>query len=106
MKYLIEYKIRNAGLTYEQNIANGQALLTAFGKWKPDDGLNVQAFLSKIAGAGGYVLVEADDAKLVQSFVAKFNFWNDIEVIPVNDISEAVPAAHAALNWAGEAAKG
>ena len=106
MKYLIEYKIRNAGLTYEQNIANGQALLTAFGKWKPDEGLNVQAFLSKIAGAGGYVLVETDDTKLIQSFVSKFNFWNDIEVVPVNDVGEAVGIAHAAVNWARDAAKG
>jgi len=106
MKYLIEYKIRTTGLTYEQNIANSQALLTAFAKWKPDAGLNVLAFLSKIAGAGGYVLVETDDAKIVQSFVAKFNFWNDIEVIPVNDIGEAVPVAHAALGWAREAVEG
>lgn len=106
MKYMIEYTIRSAGLTFEQSMANQQALLTAFGKWKPEDGLKVQAFLSKIAGAGGYVLVEADDAKIVQSFVAKFNFWNDIEVIPVNDVGDAVAVAHGALSWARDAVKG
>ena len=33
MKYVIEYEIRTAGLTYDENFANQDALLKAFGKW-------------------------------------------------------------------------
>ena len=59
MKYMIEYTIRNTGLTYEQNFAGAEALLTAFSKWKPEDGLSIHAFVSNVSGTGGYVLVEA-----------------------------------------------
>lgn len=40
---MIEYKIRAAGLTHDQNFSNTEGLLNAFGKWKPEDGLTVQA---------------------------------------------------------------
>jgi hypothetical protein len=43
MKYMIEYIIRNTGLTHEQNFAGAEALLTAFSKWKPEDGLSIHA---------------------------------------------------------------
>jgi hypothetical protein len=43
MKYMIEYTVRTAGLTYDQNLANQAALLTAFGKWAPDDGMTIHA---------------------------------------------------------------
>ncbi len=61
MKYMLEYTVRNTGLTHEQNLAGAEALLTAFGKWKREDGLNVHAFVSNLEGRGGYVLVEASD---------------------------------------------
>ena len=59
MKYVLEYKIRTAGLSHDQNFANQEALLTAFGQWKPEEGLTVHAFLGNLASDGGYVLVEA-----------------------------------------------
>ncbi len=106
MKFMIEYQIRNSGLTAEQNIANDQALLTAFGKWKPEEGLKVHAFLGNVSGSGGYVFVEADDPKIVQSFVSKFAFWNDITVVPVTEIGDSVAIAHASLAWVRAATKG
>jgi hypothetical protein len=105
MKFMIEYQIRSAGLTYEQSIANGQALLTAFSKWKPEDGLKVHAFLGKVSASAGYVLVEAEDAKAVQSFVTKFSYWNDVTVVPVTDIGDSVAIAHASLAWAQTASR-
>ena len=63
MKYMIEYKVRHGHET-EKNFASGEALLTAFSKWKPDDGLKVHTFLSSLMGDSGYVLVETDDPKL------------------------------------------
>jgi Protein of unknown function (DUF3303) len=103
---MIEYKIRTAGVTYDQNFAGSDALLSAFGKWKPEDGLTVHAFVSNLAGESGYVLVEATDPKVIVSFVSKYNFWNDIRVVPVLDIGEAVPIAAASLAWARSASKG
>jgi hypothetical protein len=105
MKYMIEYTIRDTGLTYEQNFVNRDALLKAFATWKPDAGLNVHAFVSDLSN-NGYVLVEADDAKVVASFVNKFVFWNDVRVNPVYDVAEAVPIAGAALAWARNATQG
>jgi hypothetical protein len=55
---MLEYKVRNAGLTFEQNFANTQGLLTAFSKWSPEEGLNVLAFVSKVSGAAGYTLAK------------------------------------------------
>jgi hypothetical protein len=35
---LIEYSIRTAGLSHNENFANQEALLNAFGKWEPEEG--------------------------------------------------------------------
>ena len=105
MKYMIEYEIRTAGLGHDQNFDGSQALITAFSKWKPEDGLTVHAFVSNLGGTGGYVLVEASDPKVIVSFVSKYNFWNDVEVVPVVDVGEVVPIASASLDWARNASK-
>jgi uncharacterized protein DUF3303 len=106
MKYMIEYSIRSAGLTHEQNLANADALLTAFSKWKPEDGLVIHAFVSNVAANGGYVLAETSDPKVIASFISKYNFWNDVSVTPVIDIGEVVPISKASLDWARSASKG
>jgi len=103
---MIAYTIRNTGLTYDQNLTGTEALITAFSKWKPEDGLSVQAFVSNVSGTGGYALVEANDPKVVTSFVSKFNYWNDVDVVPVIDIGEAVQIAQSSLAWARSSSKG
>ena len=105
MKYMIEYKVRTAGVSHDQNFASLEALITAFSKWKPEDGLTVHAFVSDLAGVAGYVLVEAADPKVVLSFVSKYNFWNDVNVVPVIDIGEVVPVNTASIAWARSASK-
>src|SRR4051812_32029748 len=90
LKYMIEYTVRTGGLTHEQNFAGSGALLTAFSKWKPEDGLTVHAFVSNLAGNRGYILVETSDPKVVTTFVSKYTFWNDANVVPVVDIGESV----------------
>jgi Protein of unknown function (DUF3303) len=105
MKYMIEWTVRSSGLTYDQNLANQEALLKAFGKWAPEDGLTVHAFLSNL-GDGGYVLVEAEDPNVVQAFVGKFFYWNDLTVVPVIDIAEGAGNAAASLAWARDALRG
>jgi hypothetical protein len=105
MKYMIEYTIRAAGLTYDESFAGTEALLNAFGKWKPEDGLTVHAFVSNLSGNGGYVLVDASDPKVIVTFVSKFNFWNDVKVVPVVEVGESVPIGAASLAWARSASK-
>jgi Protein of unknown function (DUF3303) len=105
MQYVIEYQIRTAGLTHDQNLDNQDALLKAFGKWTPEEGLTVNAFLSNLNN-GGYVLVEADDPNVVYSFVSKFVYWNDINVVPVVDVADGVANGAKSLAWARAAASG
>ena len=105
MKYMIEYEIRTAGLSHDQNFANQQALIDAFGKWKPEEGLTLHAFVSNLAN-GGYVLVEAAEPGIVASFVSKFIYWNDVQVVPVVDVAEAVTNATESLAWARAAVSG
>jgi hypothetical protein len=100
MKYMIEYAVRTAGLSHDQNFANQDALLRAFGKWQPEPGLTVDAFVGHLNGDSGYVLVQADDPKVVSSFVSKFVYWNDVNVVPVVDIGEIVAINSESLAWA------
>jgi len=106
MKYMIEYSVRTAGLSHDQNFANQAALLNAFGKWEPEEGLTVHAFVSHLNSDSGYVLVEADDRKVVASFVSKYIYWNDVDVAPVVDVAEIVPINQASLSWARAASSG
>ena len=105
MKYVIEYDIRTAGLTHDQNFDNQDALLKAFGKWSPEEGLTINAFLSTLNN-GGYVFVEADDPGVVYSFVSKFTAWIESNVVPVIDVADAVAHGTASLAWGRSAAKG
>jgi hypothetical protein len=41
----------------------------------------------------------------VHAFVSKYNFWNDVNVVPVVEVGEAVPIAAASLAWARSASK-
>jgi hypothetical protein len=98
MKYMIEYEIRTTGLSHDQNLANAEALLKTFGKWTPEEGLTIHAFVGNLNN-GGYVLVEAADPAVVGSFVSKFTAWNDVEVVPVMDIAEVVGCLTESLAW-------
>ena len=105
MKYMIEYEVRTVGLSHEQNLANQDALLKAFGKWAPEEGLTVHAFVSNLNN-GGYVLVEAADADVVYSFVSKFFYWNDVTVVPVVEVGDTVRIGTESLAWARAALSG
>ena len=74
-------------------------------KWTPEEGLTVHAFPSSLEGNAGYVLVEASDPKVVTSFLTKYNFWNDIHVVPVIDTAGVVPIVATSVPWAWSASK-
>jgi hypothetical protein len=58
-----------------------------------------------LAAIAGYVLVEANDPKVIISFASKYIFWNDIKVVPVMDVSEVVPLSAASVAWARSASQ-
>lgn len=91
----------DCGPAHDQNFANQDPLLKALGNWTPDQGLTVHAFVSNMNN-GGYVLVEAADPNVVYSFVSKFVYWNDVNVVPVVDVADGT----ASLTWARSAVKG
>ena len=104
---MCEYTIRTTGLSFDQNIAGGAALLTAFSKWKPEEekGLTIHAFVSDLAGRGGFILVETNDPKAVTAFATKYNYWNDVKITPVMDVGDLVPITASSLEWAKGASK-
>jgi hypothetical protein len=104
---MVEYTVRVAGLSFDQNFAGGGSLLTAFSKWKPEDekGLTIHAFVSDIAGRGGFILVETNDPKAITAFATKYNYWNDVKITPVIDIGEVVPIIAGSLDWAKKASR-
>jgi Protein of unknown function (DUF3303) len=105
MKYMIDYTFRFGG-EHDDNLENAETLTRAFGKWKPEEGLNILAFVSNLADTGGYVLVESADPKVVFSFVSKFNSWCACDVVPVIDVGEAVTLGQASMAWARTSAEG
>jgi hypothetical protein len=46
------------------------------------------------------------DPKVVASFISKYNFWNEVNVVPVIDIGEIVTISKASLDWVRSASKG
>jgi uncharacterized protein DUF3303 len=105
MLFAILDKVRH-GHNFERNFGAAEGLLNAFGKWKPEEGLAIHGFVSNLMGDGGYVLVEAEDPKVIVSFVSKFSYWNDEEVVPVIGVSEVTEVAGGSLAWARAASRG
>jgi len=91
MKYLVCWTQRRSGSSGEEEISEDRAL-KVFSKWAPHADLTIQAFLSRIDGRGGYVLLETDSADALLDGPAVFGPWLDYDIIPVVDIQDAVVA--------------
>ena len=102
MKYMIEWEVRRDGSPIEQTLANQDALSKAYARWQPEEGLTIHAFVYNMS-AGGYIFLEADDPSVVNSFVTKFVYWNEIKVVPVIDIADGVTAGTESLAWVRKA---
>ncbi len=102
---MIEYEVRTSGLTHDQFKDNRYALFKAFGKWSPEKGLTIDAFVSNLNN-GGYVLVQSDDPGVGYPFVSKFVYWNDVNVVPVVDVGDAVATGNESLAWTRKRSEG
>jgi hypothetical protein len=98
MLFQVNYRVR-AGGSATENEASARRAQALFAKWSPPTGFEVKSFYARVDGAGGSLVVETDDAKLLLDGSAKFGFFNDFEVVPIVDISEAVAVQNAALDW-------
>jgi hypothetical protein len=105
MKMMVEWATRPAH-GYEYELSNREALLRTFGKWTPPDGITIHAFVVKLEAQAGYILVEFEDPKVMASFQLQFMPWNDVKIIPVLDVEDAVPLYDPAFRWSRTAAGG
>jgi Protein of unknown function (DUF3303) len=98
MLFQVNYTIR-AGGSAKENEAAARRLQALFAKWSPPAGMDIKSFYARADGTGGSLVLEADDAKVLLDGPAKFGIFNDFEIVPILDISEAVAIQNAALDW-------
>ena len=99
MKYMIEYKFRLEGLSFENYLKSDAALLAVFNQWAPEEGFNILAFVHTLENDGGYLHCEVKDPKTVASFVSKFIPWMTCKVVPVLDVEEVVAISAQSNEW-------
>ncbi len=99
MLFEIIYTTR-AGGSAQQNEESSKRALALFSKWTPPAGLEVKSFHARADGGGGYLLVETDDVTALLDGPAKFGAINEFEIVPVIEITEAVPIYSEATAWA------
>jgi hypothetical protein len=96
MKFLVSYTAREVG-TPDEAIKANRRLLEVFSKWQPEPSQNIQAFLNRLDGRGGYTIVETDDAAGLLLSSDEFSPWFNFEVIPVMDVADAVAVGERAM---------
>jgi hypothetical protein len=97
-KYVLNWKLRQGG-SAQQNHDDGDRLLATFSKWQPPADQNFLQFLQRIDGQGGVAVIETDSPASLFAEVAKFDPWQEFEVIPVIDLLESTPLAAAASEF-------
>jgi|GEM_PF-457794 len=100
MLFQINYSTREGG-SAQQNEASAKRALALFSKWSPPAGLEIKSFHARADGRGGTLVVEANDAAvLLAEGPAKFGAVNEFEIVPVLDITDAIPIYSEAIAWA------
>ncbi|MFW3171384.1 DUF3303 domain-containing protein [Geodermatophilus sp. CPCC 206100] len=96
MKYLLEWKNRS-GASAQENLASLKRSLEVFGKWTP--ATTVHQFLGRVDGAGGFAVIESDDASAVAKDCAIFSPYLEFTVHPVVDIQEGARLLQQAVDF-------
>ena len=97
-KYLVLYNYRLAG-TAQQNHEDQKKELDAFAKWQPPSDVTFLQFVLKVDGQGGAAVVETENPATLLNICSTFVAWNAAEVIPVVDVTDAVPLVQAAVEF-------
>src|SRR4051794_16689235 len=93
MKYVIEWKNR-PDVTLEQ----AKHQLALFQKWTPAAS-NIQQFVTRLDGNGGYSIVESDNPLDIMRDTGKFAAYLEFAVHPVVDIMDAAPVFQENLDF-------
>ncbi|TME28004.1 MAG: DUF3303 domain-containing protein [Chloroflexi bacterium] len=98
MLFQVNYTTR-AGGSAKDNEQSAKRGLALFSKWSPPPGMDVKSFHARADGKGGTVVVETDDVTVLLDGPAKFGAINEFEIVPIVDITEAVPILSEAIEW-------
>lgn len=98
MLFQINYTARSGGSVAE-NEASGKRGLALLSKWSPPAGMEVKSFHARADGRGGTLVVETNDVTLLAEGPAKFGVLNEFEIVPILDITDAVPIYTEAAAW-------
>ncbi len=66
-------------------------VLKRFANWSPAAGAEMKALYVRVDGRGGLSLFEASSAAAIYESIIPFTPFLDYEVVPILDVSEAVP---------------
>jgi hypothetical protein len=78
----------------------GRLAYERFAKWTPSEGLEIKAGWTSASNDGGFLLLEVADVATLLDFSAKFKDLNDeLEIVPVVELSEGVSIAMKAYAW-------
>jgi Protein of unknown function (DUF3303) len=78
----------------------GRRAYERFAKWTPSEGFEIRAGWTSASNDGGFLLLEVVDVAMLLDFSAKFKDLNDeLEIVPVVELSEGVSIAMKAYAW-------
>ena len=98
MKYLVSFTFRQGGSPADNEAAVSR-ILELYGKWSPPPGATYLQLLNRVDSGGGYAVVEADNPADIAEATSKFAPYADWQVVPVMDVTDAVPIAQAAIEF-------
>jgi hypothetical protein len=99
MKYVV---VANARPVTGSAIENEEAvprILELLTKWTPPDSTKIEQWLTRLDGAGGYVVAETDNPSDLVEAASSFSPYYDFQVHPVIDFAEAVPAVQKGIEY-------
>jgi hypothetical protein len=99
MLFQVNYITRSGG-SADQNEASAKRSLALFSKWSPPTGMEIKSFYARADGRGGTVILETNNVEALTEASAKFGAINEFEIIPILDITTAVPIYNEAVEWA------
>ena len=92
MKFVIAYTSRLEG-TAAENVASAESAQKLLAGWTPNPNANIQQWVQRCDGNGGFAVLESDNATEILSDLLVWSPWLDFQVYPVVDLGEGTTAA-------------
>ncbi len=99
MKYVVVSKARSAGGSAKDSEEAVPRILELLTKWTPPEGANIEHWFTTLDGSGGFVIVETDNPAVLVEGASAFSPYYDMQVHPVIDFAEAVPAVQKGIEF-------